>query len=476
MSTKNTTLQSASHFVRQAMKRYGEEVILNRSLPRLEDGLRPVQRLLFWSCRDIASERFIKSAKITGHCIASYSPHGEKAAYDSLVRMVTERYPLAEGQGNFGSATTMPASARYTESRLHPFGRKLIGDLPDIQVVPYEKNYDDSLDQPVYLPCVLPNILLNPGVGVAVAITSKIAGFNLAEVAAAVREYLESGDPDKAIKRITAPDNLACKILSPKKEIKNLIKTGEGTLEYECIYSIQTRGSRNLLIVSGYAPEFSVSGFLSKCGALQDQGLVEAVRNETSETNGDRIVVEYRDAAAKDRLIKLLRKKVSYKFNVLVQDGEGIVPRQMGCGDIIKQWCEVRRNTVKATINKAISDQETALKRERAKYAACSNRDGLFRALDDPGDFRAALIRELGIDSEDADIIARMQVETLKKASATDIAKNITAMSARLDATSAKLGDIDGEIVSQINALMRWVKSEYPDLLSRKTITEEQNA
>jgi DNA gyrase subunit A len=462
--------QSAVDFVKRAMKHYGDEVIQNRALPRLEDGLKPIQRLLLWSCIDLNTTKFIKSAKITGHCIASYSPHGEVAAYGSLVGMVNERHPLVEGQGNFGGATTEAASARYTESRVHPLARRMITDLPDLASVPYEKNYDDTKDQPRYLPSVLPMLLLNSSTGIAMAITSKFPGFNILEVAAAVLDYLAKGDEAKAAKQIRAPDGFGCNLLSSKSDVDTLLKTGIGQLTYECAHRLEKKGDRKLLLVTGYAPEFSVSGFLSKCAELQDEGIIEATRNETSGANGDRIVIEYKVDSAYEKIRKLLRKKVSYRMNCLYEEGESLVPRAVGVPDVIRDWVAIRRRIVSATLAASIKQQDEALKRERAKLKACDNLDAVFAALKAEGDFHANLKALAGLDDYEASIICDMRVEALKKTSADAVRARITGMEAEKATTVGDLNSVDVFISKQIKSFMSWVKSEYPDLLERKTV------
>jgi DNA gyrase subunit A len=462
--------QSAVDFVKRAMKHYGDEVIQNRALPRLEDGLKPIQRLLLWTCIDLNTARFIKSAKITGHCIASYSPHGEVAAYGSLVGMVNERHPLVEGQGNFGGATTEAASARYTESRIHPLARRMITDLPDIASVPYEKNYDDTKDQPRYLPSVLPMLLLNSSTGIAMAITSKFPGFNILEVAAAVLDYLSKGDEVKAAKQIKAPDGAACTLLSSKAEVDELLKVGIGQLTYECAHRLEKKGDRKMLLVTGYAPEFSVSNFLTKCGELQDEGVIEATRNETSGANGDRIVIEYKDNASYERIRKLLRKKVSYRMNCLYEDTGSLVPRAVGVPDVIRDWVAIRRKVVTTTLNFSIKQQDEALRKERAKLKACDNLDAVFAALKADGDFHTNLKALAGLDDFEADIICDMRVESLKKKTASAVRAKIATMEKDKATTVGELNSIDMFISKQIKTFMLWVKTEYPDLLTRKTI------
>jgi len=463
-----SSARPAIDFVKFAMKHYGEEVMLNRALPRLEDGLKPVQRLLFWSSMDIGGDRFVKSAKIAGHCIASYSPHGEKAAYDSMVRMVNERYPLMEGQGNFGGATTEAASARYTEARIHPLARKISADLPDWKSVPYEKNYDDTKDQPEYLPTSLPLILLNSSSGIAMAITSKFPGFAAEEVAAAVDTYFKTSSGKKAASCITAPDSSGGQILSSKEEIKTLLSTGEGAVVYECAHHIEQRAKTKALVVTGYVPEFSVSAFLKKCADMQETGEVNATRNETSAKNGDRIIVEFSSDEALVKLKKMLSKKVTYKMTCLVPTDNGPKPMTLGIEEIITKWCELRKKLVASTIQHELVQIQSVLNRENLKLKIISDVKNLLLLLQ-KDDADALIMKHFSLTEEELSFILSMKIDSLKKASVDAQKAKIKGLETQKEALTESAKTPEKTARSQSLAAAKWMADNMPSSYKRSS-------
>jgi DNA gyrase/topoisomerase IV subunit A len=455
-------------FVRYAMKHYGEEVMLNRALPRIEDGLKPVQRLLLWSSMDIGGDRFIKSAKISGHCIASYSPHGEKAAYDAMVRMVNERHPLMEGQGNFGGATTEPASARYTEARIHPFARQLSTDLPDWKSIPYEKNYDDTKNQPQYIPTALPLILLNSSAGIAMAITSKFPGFNVGEVAAAVDTYFKTGSAAKAAACITAPDGADGRILTPPDEIAKLLSSGEGSITYECRHKVEQRGKHRALIVSGYVPEFSVSSFLKRCAEMQDDDLVIATRNETSGKNGDRIVVEFETDEALAKIKKLLVKKVGYRMTCLVPGKAGLSPQTMGVGAIIATWCDLRSALVGKTLAGAIKERLAVLRREKIKLQVAADVPTLVKLLQE-ADPDATIAAHFQLNAEEVEYVMGMRLDSLKKTSVEIQQKRVKQAETEVTKAEQEAKSPAATARRQATESAAWISKNMPLVAARNT-------
>lgn len=455
-------------FVKSAMKHYGEEVMLNRALPRIEDGLKPIQRLLFWSAMDVCRDKFVKSAKISGHCIASYSPHGEAAAYNSMVKMVNDRYPLIEGQGNFGGATTEAASARYTEARIHPFAKVLSSDLPDWKSIPYEKNYDDTKDQPEYLPTSLPLLLLNSNTGISVAITSKFPGFNAEEVASAVNIWFKTKNKKKAAAAILGPDPGGCKILSTKEEIETLLSTGEGSIVYECAHTLSSKGKNPSLIITGYAPEFSVTGFLKKCADLQDTGEVIATRNETSAKNGDRIVVEYADAAALAKVKKLLTKKITYKMTCLVKKNGELKPVVLGVADILEIWCQHRLAVISSTMKEMAKEKERHLKIENAKIKVISDLKTLLKLIQEDG-ADAKIQAHFRLDDEEFSSIMNMKIDSLKKASLDDLKSKVAKLKSEIEAIKHDAENPEKIAIKNANAASDWLKNNLSASYSRSS-------
>lgn len=465
--------QSTAKFLEEAIVRYGTEVIINRALPRIEDGLKPVQRMIIWSARDLDSDnKFVKSAKMASHTIGTYSPHGEEGTYKVMVNMVNSKCPLLEGRGNFGSTTTPPGHMRYTEARLSPLVRKICTDLTDLKVIPYEPNYDDSCQQPVYLPIAVPMILLNDTSGIAVALASKIPSFNLTEVAAACIKYLETKDIKKAVAKLVAPDQTECTIISPPEDVKTLLMNGQGALEYECIYSIAKTKRGYSLIITGCPPEFAPLNFLERCDRLCDDGVIDAARNETSENI--RLVVEYSNPEVFKAVLRpMLRKRVTYHFNIVFEkDGKKYV-EQANIERILSAWTAVRHKTLTASFKTELKSLEFDKSREHVKLKAVLDLQKVFQALEAVGDLKGNLQKLLDVTADEAEMIAAMSVESLKRANQGALKIKIAAIETKIASIQHKLANVDDEIISQIKEVVTWAKSKHPELLERKTIIAE---
>lgn len=461
-------------FVRDCMHRYGMEVIENRALPRIEDGLKPIQRLTLWAMRGFNTDHFIVSAQLAGKTTGSYSPHAEGAAYDAMVGMVQDRYAAIEGQGSFGDVSSPAAAPRYTKARLSEFIRKISTDLPDMQVVPYVPNYDETLDQPTYLPTAIPYLLLNGSEGIAVGISTKIPAFNLGEVCKAVLKFLGGSSAEEACKQIKGPDGFDCTLLSTKKEVRALLHSGEGTLEYQCRYELEQVGKKHRLLVRGFCPEFTPAAFLGRCSRLQDEDFIDAARNESSEANGDRLVVEFRDLEIFERkLLPLLRRKVSYRINVLFDRAGQLRPEMCGLPKILQEWVQIRRKQVGAALKLEVEAIKAKILREQAKLKAVLNLKEVFAALEAKGDFKQLLIEKLGFTLDQASVIADMRVEALKRASQNEIEKKITELQLEEKAAQAKLADVDTVMIEQIEAILDWAKKHRPEFLVRMTKEQE---
>lgn len=460
-------------FVRDCMFKYGMEVIENRALPRIEDGLKPVQRLTLWAMREFNTDHFIVSAQLAGKTTGSYSPHSEGAPYEAMVGMVQDRYAAVEGQGGFGGIGTDAAAPRYTKARLSEFMRKISTDLPDMKVVPYCPNYDETLEQPVYLPTAVPYLLLNGSEGIAVGISTKIPAFNLQEVCRAVLKHLGGDDASQACKQIKGPDGFDCTLLSSKKEIRALIESGEGTLEYQCKYVIE-KGRRNRLIVQGYCPEFTPAAFLSRCSRLQDDDVIDAARNESSAATGPMLVVEYKDASVfEKRLLPLLRRKVSYRINVLFDRKDGLKPEMCGLPKIIESWTKIRKQQIGATLKMQADEIGVRIGREQAKLKAVLNLKEVFAALESKGDFKQALVEKLGFTPDEAQMIAEMRVEALKRANKVEIEERIGTLDRERAAILERAKDVGAVMREQIESILEWAKKKEPGFLARMTELEQ---
>jgi DNA gyrase/topoisomerase IV subunit A len=464
--------QNIGSFIKEAMYRYGTEVIENRALPRIEDGLKPGQRHVIWATHKLNTNHFVKCAKVVGLTIAEYSPHGDIATYGTLVNMIRSRYTPFTGQGNFGCELTSAASQRYSECKLSPFFKLFSTNLPDVDVVPYEKNFDETRDQPVYLPTLLPYLLLFGSEGIAVATTCKIPEFNMKEICEALATYILSKDINKALKKIKAPDGFDCTLVSTKAEVDALFKSGDGTLEYECRHTLVANGKKGfLLTITGYTPEFPLESFLSRCGKLSDEDVIDFVRNETSAKNGKKIILAFKDKATYDKkILPMLRKKINYKFNVLFPKDGGLRPKLCSLANIIEDWVAIRKNTIMATLVKKEEDLQKLLSKEEAKRKAILNLDDIFKALKSDIDFKVYLQDKLKLTLEQAIYISDMRVEALKKATLLDAETQIVKLNNNIAEVISTKKDIDSVIIEQIKTLVSWVNKNVPEFMTRKII------
>jgi DNA gyrase subunit A len=222
--------------VKTAYLNYAMSVIVARALPDVRDGLKPVHRRLLYSMDDLGLRPHAptkKSARITGDAMGKYHPHGDMSLYDALVRMAQEfslRYPLVQGQGNFGSVDgDPPAASRYTEARLSRIGDDMLQDL-NKETVDFVPNYDESLLEPSVLPAVVPNLLINGSSGIAVGMATNMAPHNLTEVCAAICASIDNPEItiDELMKYITGPDFPTGGIIFGRRGIKEAYKTGRG--------------------------------------------------------------------------------------------------------------------------------------------------------------------------------------------------------------------------------------------------------
>lgn len=462
--------QTIERYMTDAMTEYGLEVVENRAIPRVEDGLKPVQRAIVWGSHEMKAFKFIKSARIVGKVLGDYHPHGDGSVYDALVNLVNAPYQVMEGHGNFGGIMSPAAASRYTEAKLSDFVRKLATDTPDLSVVPTNPNYDDRKTIPKFLPTRVPLLLLNGSSGIAVAISTRIPSHNLHNVTKAIISYLKTGKEENLIKYVAHPDSEHCEILSTKKDIVDLYKNGEGTVEYQCRFHQENKRGFKQAVITGYVPEFGLSNFLTKCARLQDEDIIEFVRDETSSTNGDRIVVAYKDQALFDKkVLPLMRKKLSYKFNVLVPSGDAVKVQKLTLKDVVDYWLDARRKTIADTLNAQINALNAKLSREQAKELAVSKIDLVVRALKSKKPFVDELQRLVGLTQEQAQVVAAMRIDALRKYTKDEILAKINDINASIAGLQEKLKDIDKEIIDQLYDIIHWAKQKDPTLLDVKT-------
>ena len=287
---------------------YSMSVIVARALPDVRDGLKPVHRRVLFGMHELGvayNKPYKKSARIVGEVLGKYHPHGDTAVYDTMVRMVQDfslRYPLVDGQGNFGSVDgDSPAAMRYTEARLARIADEMLRDL-DKNTVDFTPNFDDSLQEPVVLPSYLPNLLVNGSSGIAVGMATNIPPHNLSEVIDGLIALIK--DPDitikKLMKHVTAPDFPTAGIIYGYEGVKSAFETGRGRLVIRAKANIETlKNNRENIVITELPYQVNKANLIEKIAELVRAGKLNDISNirDESDRDGMRVVIELkRDA------------------------------------------------------------------------------------------------------------------------------------------------------------------------------------
>ncbi|MEM6645674.1 MAG: DNA gyrase subunit A [Bacteroidota bacterium] len=338
---------------------YSMSVIVSRALPDVRDGLKPVHRRVLYGMSELglsAGAAYKKSARIVGEVLGKYHPHGDSAVYDTMVRMAQDfslRYPLVDGQGNFGSVDGDSAAAmRYTEARMTRLAEQTLADL-NKETVDFQENFDGSLMEPEVLPAALPNLLLNGTDGIAVGMATKIPPHNLGEVIDGVVAYIDDPDitVDDLIEHIPAPDFPTGGIIYGYAGVLSAYRTGRGRVIMRAkMHEEEVRPGRNALIISEIPFQVNKASLIEKIAAAARDKRVEGISDmrDESDRNGMRIVVELRKDA-----VPLVTQNQLYKYTQCQQTfGVNLValvngrPRTLTLHDCIRHYVDHRHDVV----------------------------------------------------------------------------------------------------------------------------------
>ena len=356
----NIFIKPIEEVMPSSMLPYAEFVILDRALPRVEDGLKPVQRRILYTMYEMGltpDKPHKKSARIVGDCMGKYHPHGDSSVYDAMVRMAQPfnmRRTLVNGHGNFGSVDGDPAAAmRYTEARLEPLALELLNDL-DKETVPFSFNFDDSLLEPDILPGRFPNLLVNGANGIAVGLATNIPTHNLAEVIDGCCEYIDNPriSLGEMMKIIPGPDFSTGGYIVAK-ELKQAYETGKGKIILRSKYSVEQgdHGKKNIIITE-LPYQTNKADLLRKIMLLREDkkellsGIADIV--DESDRQGMRAVITVKREGDVDAILNLLFKYTDLEcsFGINMVAIAGGKPRQLGLLDIIRYYTNYQRTVV----------------------------------------------------------------------------------------------------------------------------------
>ncbi len=338
---------------------YSMSVIVSRALPDVRDGLKPVHRRVLFGMKELGlvhNKAHKKSARIVGEVLGKYHPHGDTSVYYAMVRMAQEwslRYPLVDGQGNFGSIDgDSPAAMRYTEARLQKIAETTIADI-DKETVDFQLNFDDTIEEPVVLPTRIPNLLINGASGIAVGMATNMPPHNLADTIEAIVAFIDNKeiDPEDLIKIIKAPDFPTGAAIYGYQGVKDAYLTGRGRIVMRAKTDIETTASgREKIIVNEIPYQVNKAQLVEKVGELVNQGKIEGISfaNDESDRKGMRIVFALKkDAIASvvlNQLFKYTPMQTSFSVNnIALVKGR---PQLLDLKGIISNFVEHRHEIV----------------------------------------------------------------------------------------------------------------------------------
>jgi topoisomerase-4 subunit A len=417
-------------FTEKAYLDYSMYVILDRALPALGDGLKPVQRRITYAMSELglsAASKPKKSARTVGDVIGKFHPHGDSACYEAMVHMAQDfsyRYPIVDGQGNWGSSDDPKsfAAMRYTESRLTRYADVLLDELAD-GTVDWGPNFDGSLEEPLMLPARLPNLLLNGTSGIAVGMATDIPPHNLREIAAACIHLLDEPDATTRalLKFVKGPDlPTGAEIISARDDLVQFYEKGVGSFRARAIYEVE-KDSGHIVITQ---LPFQVSGNRVQEQIAQQMRekklpLVEDIRDESDHENPTRLVIEPRSARVEVEQLMAhlfattdLERSYRVNINVIANDGR---PRVMGLKALLTEWLAFRRDTVRRRLQHRLDKVTRRLHILDGMLIAYLNLDEVIRIIRREEEPKPALIKRFKLSDEQAEAILETKLRHLAK-------------------------------------------------------------
>ncbi|MEZ5076513.1 MAG: DNA gyrase subunit A [Solirubrobacterales bacterium] len=460
---------------------YAMSVIVGRALPDVRDGLKPVHRRVLYAMHDIGlqpTRPYRKSAFVVGEVMGTYHPHGDSAIYDTLVRMAQDfslRYPLVDGQGNFGSIDDDPAAAmRYTEARLARIATELLRDI-DADTVDFGPNYDEKASEPLVLPARFPNLLVNGTSGIAVGMATNIPPHNLREVAAAVTAYIDDPaiDVDGLMQHVKGPDFPGGGIMSAEG-IRDAYASGRGSIRVRARAHVEPlKGGKEAIVVTELpfmVKKGGEGGLITKIADLvRDKKLdgISDLRDE-SDRSGMRLVIELKRGGPPAKVVlNNLYKKTSMQSTfganmVALVDG---VPRTLSLRELIHYYVEHQREVVTRRTQYELRRAEARAHILEGLLVALDNLDAvikLIRGSKDPDEAREGLIDKFDLSREQAQAILDMRLQRLTALEADKVRAEHADLMERIGELRSILGD-EARVMGLVKEELGEVVGSYGD-------------
>ena len=467
---------------------YAEHVIMDRAIPRVEDGMKPVQRRILFTMNELGitpDTPYRKCARIVGDCLGKYHPHGDSSVYDALVRLAQDfsmRGTLVDGHGNFGSVDGDSAAAmRYTEARMTPLAMLMLKDI-DKDTVPFRLNFDDTLKEPDMLPASFPNLLVNGAGGIAVGLATNIPPHNLRESINAVIAQIDNQDitVDELMKILPAPDFPTGGILLNTPELRAAYETGRGKLLLRAKTHIEDGpAGRKLIVITEIPSQVNKSAMLEKILRLSEEkkaalGCIYDIRDESDRT-GMRAVIELRKDTDVDKVLAYLFKysdmQVTFGVNmVAIADGK---PRLLSLRRMIRYYIRHRKNVITARTQYELDKAKARAHILEGLMIAVDNLDEviqLIRKSENPKAAKAGLMERFGLTEIQAQAILDMRLQRLTGLEILALRKEYAELLKTIAELEAILNN-EKKLMNVIKKELQAVADQFGD--ERRTTIEE---
>ena len=477
--------------MRSSYMDYAMSVIVGRALPDVRDGLKPVHRRVLYAMHEAGlqpTRAYRKCARVVGDVMGNFHPHGDSAIYDTLVRMAQDfalRYPLVDGQGNFGSIDDdPPAAMRYTEARLARLATEMLRDI-DANTVDFTPNYDESRQEPLILPARFPNLLVNGSAGIAVGMATNIPPHNLRETIDAVVAYIDDSDIDVAglMKHIKGPDFPTGGYIVGREGIKDAYETGRGRVVMRGRAHVEPlRGGKEAIIVTELpfmVKKGGDGGLIKKIASLVHDKKISEISDLRDETDrsGMRLVIELKRDAIPEVVLNKLYKHTSLQqtFGVnMVALADG-VPRTLDLREVIRYYVLHQKEVVTRRTKDELERAERRAHILEGLLIALSNIDAvikLIRSSPDPEQARAGLIEKFELSPEQAQAILDMRLQRLTALETDKIKSEHADLMERIKELRAILGE-EERLYGLIKEELLEIKEIYGDERRSEIIAAE---
>lgn len=488
---ENIVDMAATEVMHDAFMTYAEHVTMERALPRVEDGLKPVQRRILYTLNELGitpDKPYKKCARIVGEALGKYHPAGDSSVYDAMTRMAQDfamRMPLVDGHGNFGSVDgDPPAAMRYTEARMSPLALEMLRDLQK-DTVPFRPNYDDTDLEPDLLPARYPNLLVNGSSGIAVGLATNIPPHNLGEVIDSVIYRMDKPacSLEEIMRRMPAPDFPTGGFVIGGKGLEEAYRTGRGKIQMRARTHIEKQANgKSLIVITEMPYEVKKAALLEKTLQIVEAkrdlfGAVEEIRDE-SDREGMRAVIEIKKGVDPEKILQLLFKQTdlqtTFGVNMMaIADGS---PQQLGLLDIIDGYIRHQKNVVR---RRTAFDLERAEKREHVLEGlqiAVLSIDRVIRIIrgsKTPETAKKSLMDAFELTGVQAQAILDMRLSRLTNLETIELEKELDQLRTSIAGLRAVL-ESEAELVRLIRRELKDIRKKYADPRRTEILSAEQ--